>query len=259
MHLMFLQKFSFVSQRLQRALWATSISILALAQAENTKANKEARPESFVIIDQHIPGIKVQLRYSTESNFTGDVVTGYKNGRCWLTKEAADALSQVQKEVAQMGLSLLVFDAFRPQKAVDSFVEWAKEPETSKNEKDQYFPNLDKSELFPKGYIADKSGHTRGSTIDLTLCELNENGDPLPLDMGTPFDFFGEEAGTAFKGIPAQQRANRLLLKTLMEKHGFKNYPVEWWHFTLKNEPYPNSYFNFPISDKRETNHISDQ
>jgi D-alanyl-D-alanine dipeptidase len=250
MRLTFLQKISPVSQRLQITLLTVGITISAPAQAENPQPKKKVRPQNFVVVDRYIPGIKVLLTYSTTSNFTGKVVTGYNNGECWITKEAADALSQVQKEAAQMGLALLVFDAFRPQRAVDSFVEWAKESDTSKHEKEHYFPNLDKSELFPKGYIADKSGHTRGSTIDLTLCELNEHGEPLPLDMGTPFDFFGEEAGTKFKGIPAQQRANRLLLKTLMEKHGFKNYPVEWWHFTLKNEPYPNSYFNFPISAK---------
>lgn len=247
-----------MSQRLQLALVVIGTAILALTQAENTASNKKASPGNFVVIDQYIPGIKVELRYGTKSNFTGDVVTGYHNGKCWITKEAADALKKVQKEVKQMGLSLLVFDAFRPQRAVDSFVEWAKEPVLSQHEKDEYFPNLKKSELFPQGYIADKSGHTRGSTIDLTLCEPRENGEPLQLDMGTPFDFFGEEAGTAFKGIPAQQRANRLLLKILMEKHGFKNYPVEWWHFTLKNEPYPNSYFNFPIADTTETKDSSE-
>lgn len=257
MQLSFLLKFTFALPRLHVTLTAAGLALLISAQAEHSSSETEVRPENFVVIDQHIPGIKVQLRYGTTSNFTGNVVTGYKEGKCWITKEAANALSKVQKEVQQMNLSLLVFDAFRPQRAVDSFVEWAKESGTSKQQKDQYFPNLKKSELFPKGYIADKSGHTRGSTIDLTLCEVNERGELSPLDMGTPFDFFGKEAGTEFKGIPAQQRANRLLLKTLMEKHGFRNYPVEWWHFTLKNEPYPDAYFDFPISDNDTPNEIN--
>ena len=220
-----------------------------LGHADSSKSIIDSRPENFVVIDRYIPGIKVQLRYSTVSNFTSEVVSGYENGKCWITRKAAEALGKAQKELQSMGLSLLVFDAFRPQQAVDSFIEWAKEPKTLRNEKLQYFPNIEKSELFPKGYIADKSGHTRGSTVDLTICAIDQKGNPVSLDMGTPFDFFGEEAGTAFTGITAQQSANRLLLKSIMEKHGFKNYPVEWCHFTLKNEPFPDTCFNFSISE----------
>ncbi|MDC0325644.1 M15 family metallopeptidase [bacterium] len=220
-----------------------------LGHADSSKSVIDSPPESFVVIDQHIPGIKIQLSYSSDSNFTGKIVSGYENGKCWITREAAEAIGKVQKELQSMGLSLLIFDAFRPQKAVDSFVDWAKDSTTSRNEKLQYFPNIEKSELFTKGYIADKSGHTRGSTVDLTICAIDQTGKPVSLDMGTPFDFFGEEAGTTFKGVTSQQRANRLLLKSVMEKYGFKNYPVEWWHFTLKNEPYPDTYFNFSISD----------
>ena len=236
-------------QKAQLVLTMTGLLLWTLGHADSSKSNINSRPERFVVIDQHIPEIKIQLKYSTKSNFTGQVVSGYENGKCWITLKAAEALDQVQKELQSMGLSLLVFDAFRPQQAVDSFVEWAKNSNSSSNEKLQYFPNIEKSELFPKGYIADKSGHTRGSTVDLTICAIDQTGEPVPLDMGTPFDFFGKEAGTAFTGITAQQRANRLLLKSVMEKHGFKNYPVEWWHFTLKNEPYPDTYFNFSISE----------
>ncbi len=207
MQLSFLLKFTFALPRLHVTLSAAGLALLISAQAEHSSSETEVRPENFVVIDQHIPGIKVQLRYGTASNFTGNVVTGYEEGKCWITKEAANALSKVQKEVQQMNLSLLVFDAFRPQRAVDSFVEWAKESGTSKQQKDQYFPNLKKSELFPKGYIADKSGHTRGSTIDLTLCEVNERGELSPLDMGTPFDFLRERSRNRVQRNPCPAKS----------------------------------------------------
>ena len=215
---------------------------------ERSNIDPNVRPEAFVVLKEHIPGIQLDLKYAGSNNFTGDIVDGYKNGQCLITRPAAEALKKVQSDLTEMGLSLLVFDAYRPQHAVECFVEWAKSPETNNEIKQQFFPQLDKSELFPKGYIADKSGHSRGSTVDLTICSIRKNGTVKPLHMGTPFDFFGEEAGIRYQKISPQQRANRLLLKQLMEKHGFRNYPVEWWHFTLNNEPYPNTYFNFRIS-----------
>lgn len=215
---------------------------------ERSKIDPNVRPEAFVILTEHIPGIRLDLKYAGSDNFTGKIVDGYNHGQCLMTRSAADALKKVQSELAKMGLSLLVFDAYRPQHAVECFVEWAKNPETDNEIKQEFFPQLNKSELFPKGYIADKSGHSRGSTVDLTICSVRKNGTVKPLNMGTPFDFFGEEAGIRYQNIPPQQRANRLLLKQLMEKHGFRNYPVEWWHFTLNNEPYPDTYFNFSIT-----------
>jgi len=215
---------------------------------ERSNIDPNIRPDQFVVLSEHIPGIQLDLKYAGSDNFTGDIVDGYKNGQCLITRPAADALKKVQSELAEMGLSLLVFDAYRPQHAVECFVEWAKSPETNDKIKQQFFPQLNKTELFPKGYIADKSGHSRGSTVDLSICSVRKNGKIKALNMGTPFDFFGEEAGIRYQNIPPQQRANRLLLKQLMEKHGFRNYPVEWWHFTLNNEPYPDTYFNFPIT-----------
>lgn len=218
--------------------------------AENrSNVDPDLRPDKFVVLTEHIPGIQLDLKYATSDNFTGNIVDGYQNGKCLFTREAADALKNVQSDLVEMGLSLLVFDAYRPQHAVKCFVEWSKNPSKDDAIKQRFFPRLQKSELFPKGYIADKSGHSRGSTIDLTICSVRKNGHVKPLNMGTPFDFFGEEAGVHSKEIPPQQRSNRLLLKLLMEKHGFRNYPVEWWHFTLNNEPYPNTYFNFRISE----------
>lgn len=219
------------------------------AIADNpSHTDPDTRPDDFVELTDYISGIQLDLKYATLDNFTGQIVQGYQNGQCLITRSAADALKKVQSDLKDMGLSLLVFDAYRPQHAVDCFVRWSKHPETNDHIKQRFFPKLKKSELFPKGYIADESGHSRGSTIDLTICSIRKNGKIKPLNMGAPFDFFGEEAGTKYQGITPQQRANRLLLKQLMEKHGFRHYSVEWWHFTLNNEPYPDTYFNFPIT-----------
>lgn len=231
---------------------ALILMCLTAVAADRSNIDPDTRPDDFVVLTEHIPGIQLQLKYATSDNFTGNVVTGYQGGQCLITKDAAEALKKVQSELAEMGLSLLLFDAYRPQHAVECFVKWAKSPETNNKIKQQFFPQLNKAELFPKGYIADKSGHSRGSTVDLSICSVRKNGTIKALNMGTPFDFFGEEAGIRYQNIAPQQRANRLLLKQLMEKHGFRNYPVEWWHFTLNNEPYPDTYFNFPITKPLE-------
>ena len=238
---------------MRRTQWSYLCIVMGLicltgVTEERSKVNPEVRPEDFVVLKEHIPGIQLDLKYATTDNFTGNIVDGYWKGQCLMTRKAADALKKVQSELDEMGLSLLVFDAYRPQHSVECFVKWSKTPSTEDTIKQRFFPKLEKTELFPKGFIADKSGHSRGSTIDLTICAIQSNGRMKPLKMGTPFDFFGEEAGIRYQGIPPQQRANRLLLKLLMEKHGFRNYPVEWWHFTLNNEPYPDTYFNFSIS-----------
>ena len=238
---------------LQRIILYHTCTIVGLAcwairANDPSHVSPNTRPGDFVELLAYIPGIQVDLKYASKNNFTGNIVDGYENGQCLITRSAADALRKVQSDLTEMGLSLLVFDAYRPQHAVECFVKWAKHPTTKNEMKQQFFPNLEKSELFPKGYIADQSGHSRGSTIDLTICSIRQNGKIKPFNMGTPFDYFGEEAGTTYSNITPQQRANRLLLKSLMEQHGFRNYPVEWWHFTLNNEPYPETYFNFSIT-----------
>lgn len=223
-------------------------------------------PEGFVEIREVIPDIIIDLRYLTNHNFLGVTVDGYKSEKCYITNAAADSLLKVQQELKRFGFSLKVYDAYRPQKAVDHFVEWAKDLADTITKK-EFYPTIDKSRLFINGYIAEKSGHSRGSTIDLTIvpiplpsqpefdinnqCECNKSIEERfkdnSIDMGSGFDCFNELSHTENPSLSYQQRANRLLLVSLMEKYGFRNLPEEWWHFTLKNEPFPDTYFDFDI------------
>ncbi len=200
-------------------------------------------PDGFVYLDEAAPSVGVDLKYFSERNFVGSRVDGYEVDRCVATREAAEALGRVQGELSPLGLRLVVFDAYRPQRAVDHFVRWSRAEEDGAT-KAEYFPDYGRRELFDLGYIAARSGHSRGSTVDLTLAAADGSGE---LDMGGAFDFFGERSGHGFRGATSQQRANRLLLRTLMEKHGFRAYSKEWWHYTLVDEPFPNTYFDFPI------------
>lgn len=223
-------------------------------------------PEGFVEIREVIPDIILDLRYLTNHNFLGVPVKGYKSEKCFITKKAADSLAKVQAELKRFGLSLKIYDAYRPQRAVNHFVRWAKDLSDTLTKK-EFYPTIDKSRLFEDGYIAEKSGHSRGSTIDLTIvpiplpyqlafdvndqCECFESIDKRfkdnSIDMGTGYDCFNVHSHTENPELTPQQRANRLLLKSLMDKYGFKNLPEEWWHFTLRNEPFPITYFDFEI------------
>lgn len=223
-------------------------------------------PEGFVEIREVIPDIILDLRYLTNHNFLGVPVEGYKSEKCFITKNAADSLAKVQAELKRFGLSLKIYDAYRPQRAVNHFVRWAKDLSDTLTKK-EFYPTIDKSRLFEDGYIAEKSGHSRGSTIDLTIvpiplpyqlafdvndqCECFESIDKRfkdnSIDMGTGYDCFNVHSHTENPELTPQQRANRLLLKSLMDKYGFKNLPEEWWHFTLRNEPFPITYFDFEI------------
>ena len=203
-----------------------------------------ALPEGFVYIDDVVPGVRQDLRYAGSNNFIGRPVIGYVGHRAILTEEAARALARVQQDVKAFGLTLLVFDGYRPQQAVDDFVAWSKDPHETRMQA-EYYPRVAKRLLFPEGYIAERSGHSRGSTVDLTLVSAKEPYEAL--DMGTPFDYFGPESWPEYPGVTPQQRANRLLLQTLMQQHGFKAYAQEWWHFTYANEPFPDQYFNFVV------------
>jgi len=202
--------------------------------AENVISKK---PADFVDAGATIAGVKLDIRYFGSNNFIGRPIDGYKAPKCFLTKKAADALSGVQKDLEPFGLKLLIYDCYRPQMAVDNFARWAEDIKDTKM-KSKYYPGVDKRNLFKLGFIAHKSGHTRGSTVDLTIDGIN---------MGGHFDFFGDISGPKYQKAPAEARAARLLLKTLMENHGFKNYDKEWWHFTLKDEPYPETYFGFAV------------
>lgn len=203
-----------------------------------------ALPAGFIYVDEQIPDIVVELRYRGQENFLGQPVDGYLGERAILSQAAAHALAGVQQDLRPLGLGIKIFDAYRPQRAVDHFVRWAQDIGDTKM-KASYYPEVDKRNLFKEDYIAERSGHSRGSTVDLTLIALDGHG--TPLDMGTGFDFFGPASWPDHTEITAQQRANRLLLRTLMQKHGFKPYAREWWHFTLATEPYPDTYFDFLV------------
>lgn len=195
-------------------------------------AAASAAPD-FIDAGKAIPAMVVDMRYASANNFTGARVDGYKKPKCLLARPAADALGAVSAELAAMGLQLRVYDCYRPQRAVDRFIRWAQDADETT--KAAFYPNIDKSDLFAQGYLAERSGHSRGATIDLTIDGL---------DMGGPYDFFDPLSHTANAVVREDARANRLLLKLVMEKHGFRAYPLEWWHFTLANEPFPETYFD---------------
>ena len=202
-------------------------------------------PDGFVDIKDVISNIQIEVRYYSEDNFVGQRINGYEKPKCILSKEAATALKKVEDELNTFGLGLKVYDAYRPQQAVDHFVLWAKDLSDTKM-KSKYYPDIDKKNLFKDGYIAEKSGHSRGSTVDLTIVSLDVNK-PQELDMGTRWDFFGPQSWPRSMAVTPTQRANRMFLQNLMTKHGFKSLKEEWWHFTLKNEPFPNKYFSFAV------------
>ena len=223
--------------------------------------------ERFVDVKEAIPSIQLDIRYHSSHNFVGERIVGYGAPRCLLTKEAASALAKVQEELRALSLSLKMYDCYRPQRAVDHFVRWADNINDIRT-KEEFYPTVEKRNLFREAYIDAKSGHSRGSTVDVTAVPL-----PVPrqasyrpgeklyacylpaekrfkdnsIDMGTGFDCFHELSHTANKRIGKQQQNNRQLLKKVMEKYGFNNYEKEWWHFTLRDEPFPNAYFDFVI------------
>ena len=199
--------------------------------------------EDFVYVTDLIPKIKVDLRYFGSNNFIGRPISGYNQPKCVLTKEAALALQKVQDGLERLGFGLMIYDAYRPQTAVKNMMEWAQD-ESDTVMKAQYYPNVDKKDLFNLGYIAEKSGHSRGSTVDLTIISLTTG---KILNMGSPYDLFDEKSHIDYQYVTKNQRALRLLLRRRMETEGFKSYDKEWWHFTLENEPFPDTYFDFPI------------
>ena len=198
--------------------------------------------DSFVQLAEQA-SIQTEVRYFTADNFVGTRITGYEAPKIYITRPAHEALMGVVQDLESFGLGLKVFDAYRPQQAVDHFVRWAEDLADTRM-KQRYYPRVDKANLFRDGYIAARSGHSRGSTVDLTLFDL-ASGDEL--DMGTPWDFFDLSSWGESDAVTSQQRANRALLRSVMTKHGFLPLPEEWWHFTLANEPFPDTYFDFPV------------
>ena len=199
--------------------------------------------DGFVYLNDIDDSIIVDLKYYSSENFTGRFVDGYLANKAILTNEAGIALSNAPKDFNKLGYSLILYDAYRPQSAVDFFVRWS----TNLNDtifKNLYYPDIKKSNLFKLGYIAYKSGHSRGSTIDVSLVDITTNKE---IDMGTIFDYFGIESHTFYDNLTENQKANRLLLYEIMSNNGFQNYSKEWWHYTLKNEPFQ-KYFDFLIN-----------
>lgn len=200
-------------------------------------------PDGFTYVKDKVPNLLVDLKYYGNDNFVGRQIDGYTNDCLILTEETILALKQIQAELKTKNLGLKVFDGYRPQRAVDHFIRWAKDLNDTIN-KARFYPDVKKSNLFKEDYIASRSSHSKGSTVDVTLVNLT-NGEAL--DMGSDFDFFGVQSWVSYDSISAEQKNNRKLLQTTMLKYGFKNYSKEWWHFTLKDEPFPNTYFDFLI------------
>ena len=217
--------------------------ILSLASAAFAQSNSEQRPDSFVDAASVAPGLFVEARYAGAHNFVGRPIEGYDKPICYLTKPAAAALAQVVADLEPRGLTIKVFDCYRPERAVAHFARWARNLGDVKM-KSEFYPQVDKSTLFRDGYIAARSGHSRGSTADLTLARRTGGKE---LDMGTPFDFFSPRSWPSDKSISAEAQANRELLAQAMQRRGLRPYDKEWWHFTLRHEPYPETYFNFPV------------
>ena len=199
--------------------------------------------KGFVYINEFIPNAVIDLRYSTNHNFIGKPIDGYKSHKCIISKKAAIALKEVQNELAEYGFGIKIFDAYRPQRAVNHFVRWAKVLDDTLT-KSEFYPAVNKKNLFKKGYIASKSSHSRGSTIDLTIVNLKDGKE---LNMGSNFDYFSKLSWIISSDITVEQQAHRALLQIIMKEHGFRNYSKEWWHFTFKNEPFPKTYFDFPV------------
>ena len=226
-------------------LYKNSVFLLLIVFCLYGMQQKNDIPDSFINVSEVIPDLNIELRYYSIHNFVGDTIDGYKSNTLYLTKASAKQLKLVQDELQKQNLCLKVFDGYRPQRAVNHFVRWAKQINDTLN-KAKFYPKVNKRHLFKEGYIASKSGHSRGSTVDLTITN-GETG--MPLDMGSPFDFFGEQSWVNYSEITKAQKQNRHLLQTVMQTHGFRNYPKEWWHFTLRNEPFPNTFFDFEIVD----------
>ncbi len=223
-------------------------------QAEQAKTNTNDSSQ-FVNLTDAVPDAILEIRYYGTYNFVGQRIDGYEQPTALLTRQAADSLRAVSDDVKSQGYRLKIYDAYRPQKAVDHFVRWAKAVEDTMMKR-YFYPDHDKSVLFPQEYICEKSGHTRGSTVDLTLFDMTTEKE---LDMGGTFDWFGHESHPDFGGNPetgtytpndsitAEQFAHRMILRKAMLRHGFKPMTTEWWHFTLKDEPFPDTYFTFPV------------
>ncbi|GAA3490669.1 M15 family metallopeptidase [Streptomyces cremeus] len=251
-------------------LGAGALALLTVAAAPSPARPEPTAPRAFVSLRSVDPTILQDMRYATAHTFLGEPVTGYRQPVCLLTRPAAETLRTAQRKLLRQGLSLKVYDCYRPQRAVDHFVRWAKDLDDTRMKR-EFYPRVDKSRLFADGYIAEKSGHSRGSTVDLTIVELparptrpyvpgerlvpcfapqKERFPDNSVDMGTGYDCFDTLSHTDDPRVSAVQKANRQLLKRTLAAQGFTNLPEEWWHFTHKPELFPGTYFYFPVSKR---------
>ena len=201
-------------------------------------------PSGFVVLADHVPGILQEIRYHSTYNFIGERIDGYEEPCALLTIEAARALKAVAGEMAVRGYRLKIFDAYRPVRAVKHFVLWGIEDQDIRM-KPYFYPTLEKQALFAEGYIAKRSSHSRGSAVDLTLLDMDTGKE---LDMGSPFDLFSPLSHPDCRDVTEEQFENRMLLQQVMVRSGFRPIDCEWWHFSLQDEPYPDTYFDFPVS-----------
>ena len=208
--------------------------------------NEVMDPSGFVLLADFVPNIIQEIRYYSTYNFIGDRIDGYEEPCAILTKEAARSLKSAAAELNVQGYRMKVFDAYRPARAVKSFVLWGIEDQDIRM-KSYFYPDLEKQELFARGYIASRSSHSRGSTVDLTLLNMNTGKE---LDMGSPFDLFSPISHPDCREITEEQFENRMILQKVMIRNGFVSIDCEWWHFTLEDEPYPDTYFDFPVSSE---------
>ena len=246
------------------------LALLALALTVPAGAQAQTAPKgAFVSIDDAIPSVKLDIRYRTAHNFIGRRIDGYREARCLVTRQTAEALAKVQARVRRQGYTLKIYDCYRPQRAVDQFVRWGKRLSDQKM-KAEFYPRVRKSRVFKEGYIAEKSGHSRGSTVDLTLVKLpqrRKDGTYRPgqklvdcaapfakrfrdssVDMGTGYDCFDVLSHPLNRKVTGARKANRLRLRRAMLAEGFEPLSTEWWHFTLKDEPFPKTFFDFPVA-----------
>lgn len=222
-------------------------------------------PKDFTYLDEVAPTIIQDLRYNYDENFLGRKIIGYKANRIILTKQAAKALAAAQQDFLKDGYSIVIYDAYRPQKAVDEFMSWSKDPKDD-IAKEKYYPDINKADVFKLNYVAEKSGHTRGSTVDMTIIKVGNKLNPVKvtkrtlkdgrtvpflddgtIDMYTSFDLFDAASHHDTTLIDKEYLERRNYMRNIMLKNGFKEYPTEWWHYTLKNEPFPDTYFDFDI------------
>jgi len=241
-------------------LFCVALAVISCSTSEDVVKEKDSK--HFVNITDVVPDVILEVRYYATYNFVGARIDGYEQPTALLTRQAADSLKKISDDLVKQGYRLKIYDAYRPQCAVDHFVRWAADLNDTKM-KPYFYPDLDKSVLFDQEYIMAKSGHTRGSTLDLTLFDMKTEKE---VDMGGTFDWFGPESHPDFCGDPVtqvyngdnsksptgrsitpEQFANRMILRNAMLSHGFKPLDTEWWHFTLSKEPFPNTYFNFPV------------